>query len=1037
MDDEPGGGEDGDASDLTDITEPPKFHRTYYLRTKRVVTSWFYGFKSMFDAWEAFHEAFDDFQAETFQQFSKRTRTSRLCGCPLLENLLKKARNDVTLIPDEWETYSKTHGRPYDARGDGKRIHKNVRATNCMARVNLRVTASSTGKWYLRVNASGNHNHNLNKHIWSSYAENRTVKEPHLTKDAGANPQGILKYLRAKKNNLRDVHNMVQRHKSAEKAGLSDAQRDFAVLDEFCREHDGNSAQVLVDSITNSVRIAVFQTARMQRLFKAFPEDRYKLFRFVVHDVFGKGQYVQHAIVETEHMVNLRKVVEIFKENNPDWIKIRAAMTDKAVHEKGVLKEQWPEARQLLCQWYVITWLKKQTTRLAPAVKKEAKNLMRLLVYAKRKEEYEDGKKALLNLLGGDKAHELNWDANREEWVSYLRGNVPHLTNNTNNRIESKWGKIKDVIKDSLFIDQLLSALITLQEYGKEQYMVEYHRIGSLIDEDPELSLLGLQLSSFAFDLIEKQFGLATGAGADYNVDLAVPGTATLISRRTGESYQVNTRTCHVRQKNVQLHNCSASNEVSLQGGFPENNIDVGDISRGGLNQGASPPLSKKRTISSSTMYSDTKAIMEKIVDRMSLQSSPTFRVALAWRHDFYEALNSGNVVEFTQREQVTFPGFSQAASVGTQRKEVQARKNKEKALELAEKYRRGKIFKFATFSEVGTLLDGNYSLFDAKNMVDALPFPNVVVNEPVAKTSLAIDQDVPVIKAIPQLTKVQEAIEAIRKAGDIDLIAHWSDFGYATFDQLDTMARIIEARNRFALVMRTVKWTQEAEWNVCDVREPFGDTNSISKNEHSAYVETLNLATNKIPGELVAGYQLLDFRENLWLHTTSILVSMMVLRDEYPDVGVINPSFHGFASLEQKRRVTGGLGASNSQNKRVIGIFNISAHWVAFLVDKTKAVCSMFDPLQCDTNYAIFEKIGRRVIEDILQVKGILKYQKVDWCTQQDGRSCGVWCIAVLEMLLSDAQWDDCIYNLVPYLRMRFLHEAIAFVGKQTVVLC
>ncbi|POM65156.1 Hypothetical protein PHPALM_19178, partial [Phytophthora palmivora] len=347
----------------------------------------------------------------------------------------------------------------------------------------------------------------------------------------------------AKKTFCEMSRNMVQRLKSAEKAGLSDAQRAFAVLDEFCHEHDGNSAQVLVDSITNTARIAVFQTARMQRLFKAFPEDRYKLFRFVVHDVFGKRQYVQHALVETEHMVNLRKVVEIFKENNPDWIKIRVAMTDKAVHEKGVLKEQWPEARQLLCQWHVITWLKKQATRLAPAVKKEAKSLMRLL--------YEDGKGALLDLLGGDKAHELykfflsNWDANREEWVSYLRGNVPHLTNNTNNRIESKWGKIKDVIKDSLSIDQLLSTLITLQEYGEEQYMVEYHRIGSRparIDEDPELSLLGLQLSSFAFDLIEKQFGLATGAGADYTVDLAVPGQATLTSPRTGESYQVNTR---------------------------------------------------------------------------------------------------------------------------------------------------------------------------------------------------------------------------------------------------------------------------------------------------------------------------------------------------------------------------------------------------------------------------------------------------------------------------------------------------------------
>ncbi|KAE8953234.1 hypothetical protein PF011_g32472, partial [Phytophthora fragariae] len=94
----------------------------------------------------------------------------------------------------------------------------------------------------------------------------------------------------------------------------------------------------------------------MKRLFKAFPEvvlvdsthdtnaNRYKLFSFVVHDVFGKGQYVHHALVESEHKVNLRCVIEIFKKNNPEWEKIRVFMTDKAMHEKTVLKEEFPQA---------------------------------------------------------------------------------------------------------------------------------------------------------------------------------------------------------------------------------------------------------------------------------------------------------------------------------------------------------------------------------------------------------------------------------------------------------------------------------------------------------------------------------------------------------------------------------------------------------------------------------------------------------------------------------------------------------------------
>ncbi|KAE9265720.1 hypothetical protein PR003_g32369, partial [Phytophthora rubi] len=108
-----------------------------------------------------------------------------------------------------------------------------------------------------------------------------------------------------------------------------------------------------------------------KRLFAAFPEvvlvdsthdtnvNRYKLFSFAVHDVFGRGQYVQHALVQTEEKPNLVLVVAVFKRNNPAWANIRVVMTDKALHEKDVLHEAWPNATQLLCRWHVETWLKR------------------------------------------------------------------------------------------------------------------------------------------------------------------------------------------------------------------------------------------------------------------------------------------------------------------------------------------------------------------------------------------------------------------------------------------------------------------------------------------------------------------------------------------------------------------------------------------------------------------------------------------------------------------------------------------------------
>ncbi|KAG1682707.1 hypothetical protein DVH05_014913 [Phytophthora capsici] len=192
---------------------PPDSHQTYDLRVKRSVPSWFRGFKTTFKSWKHFLKAFDSFQFETCQRFTKRTTTSvasrnnqMLALFKARKRAGKKSRKEVELIPKEWQMYSQTlvctHGQPYEPKGNGERYHSNIRDTKCKARVNVRVTVSVSGSWYLCVNPSGEHNHALNKRTFESYAENRTVKDAQLTRDvailhkAGAKAKGILRYLR-------------------------------------------------------------------------------------------------------------------------------------------------------------------------------------------------------------------------------------------------------------------------------------------------------------------------------------------------------------------------------------------------------------------------------------------------------------------------------------------------------------------------------------------------------------------------------------------------------------------------------------------------------------------------------------------------------------------------------------------------------------------------------------------------------------------------------------------------------------------------
>ncbi|OWZ07029.1 hypothetical protein PHMEG_00020633 [Phytophthora megakarya] len=139
---------------------------------------------------------------------------------------------------------------------------------------------------------------------------------------------------------------------------------------------------------------------------------------------------------------------------------------------------------------------------------------------------------------------------------------------------------------------------------------------------------------------------------------------------------------------------------------------------------------------------------------------------------------------------------------------------------------------------------------------------------------------------------------------------------------------------------------------------------------------------------------------------------SLQVLQDEYSDVGNTSPTYDGFNKPEQKRRIAKDFGGHKTQFKCAIGVLNTGFHWVAFYIDKEKGVLH-------ETIYNTMKISLTKITEGVLEMKGQLKYKELSRCTKREGSSCGVWWIAILEILLSDAMWDDYIYNLLPSLRM------------------
>ncbi|KAE8967309.1 hypothetical protein PR001_g28142, partial [Phytophthora rubi] len=211
-------GDDGSSDDCeTASVVSQKRHRKGYRKSKRKTArtattksprgerddedgAFLEGFSCRWSSWDAFHGAFEDFQAATYQQFASRTSTSVASrNKQMINSVAREAkasgdtrevverRKGTRYIPEEWKKYCKTlrctHGRSQSARGTGQRKHRVVRATMRTAKVNARVVPGRSG-WYVALKASGHHNHPVTKHQWFNYAENRKITDEGLTRDA-------------------------------------------------------------------------------------------------------------------------------------------------------------------------------------------------------------------------------------------------------------------------------------------------------------------------------------------------------------------------------------------------------------------------------------------------------------------------------------------------------------------------------------------------------------------------------------------------------------------------------------------------------------------------------------------------------------------------------------------------------------------------------------------------------------------------------------------------------------------------------------
>ncbi|KAE9177268.1 hypothetical protein PF002_g28381 [Phytophthora fragariae] len=162
--------------------------------------------------------------------------------------------------------------------------------------------------------------------------------------------------------------------------------------------------------------------------------------------------------------------------------------------------------------------------------------------------------------------------------------------------------------------------------------------------------------------------------------------------------------------------------------------------------------------------------------------------------------------------------------------KKEESRKEMKAAKRIIASIREGRKTRSVKLSHM-EILRGPYSRRTTMSLVERLGLPPFEITGVLAVVKYNVGQAVPVIKAIPQAECLRHAIQAIDETNNHDLLARWDDYGYATYDQLKLMEKVVVAKNNFALVQATVDWIETVEFQVGDIVEPFKDTLDISKN--------------------------------------------------------------------------------------------------------------------------------------------------------------------------------------------------------------
>ncbi|XP_075737794.1 uncharacterized protein ZSWIM9-like [Rhipicephalus microplus] len=428
-----------------------------------------------FDSFVEFDRAFRDFQVTTNTLFvTKASKTVDIVNSRLSAGLTKlDAKLKFANI-----TYACKHGGAVRKTGSGIRPQQRTMKKDCPAKI---IVAARRASQQLEVTAVNlEHNHEVSPETYKAYSECRQLNEEGVNFvrpliELNVRPNLIVEKLRQETRKAviaKDIHNL-----KCARRGQDEATQLMEELN-YCKAKYGAKVLPITDE-NKELQILFFQTPHMQQAFKCFPEVllldatyctnklRMPLFVMVVQDKSGLSHVVAYAFVASEQQHVVTSLLEIFVQENSAATNTKVVVIDKDFTEVNAVKAAFPGSPAVqLCEFHVKKAFQTAAAQLgkSPDERKRLLGSFSEMLHAPTPQKYDDAKAEFERYASSEATSYFakNWSNITEMWVRYHCDQEFTEGNNTNNRVESRNAKIKNVLSSSSKLHEALRGLLKL-----------------------------------------------------------------------------------------------------------------------------------------------------------------------------------------------------------------------------------------------------------------------------------------------------------------------------------------------------------------------------------------------------------------------------------------------------------------------------------------------------------------------------------------------------------------------------------------------